>query len=93
MSGETPRMPGMATDEQLRALAEATGPRAERIYLQLMIPHHEAGVDMAEYTLGRDTEPYIEELAESIVASQTSELKVLRSMLEARGGPESTSLR
>ena len=90
MSEDEPRMPGMATDDQLRELAEATGTRAERIYLQLMIPHHEAGVAMAEYALGRVTEPYVEGLAESIVASQTAELEVLRSMLEARGGPLSS---
>ena len=89
-SEETPRMPGMATDRELGQLSSATGLRAERIYLQLMIPHHEAGVAMAEYAVELVTEPQVERLARSIVASQTSELSVLRSMLAARGGPVST---
>ena len=81
------RMPGMANKEQLRALEQADGLRAERIYLQLMIPHHEAGVEMAEYAVENATQPQVERLAQSIVNSQTAELRVLQSMLEARGGP------
>lgn len=81
------RMPGMATEKQLRALEEAEGRRAERIYLQLMIPHHEAGVEMAEFAAVYATQPQVAGLAQSIVDSQTAELEVLQSMLEARGGP------
>ena len=80
-------MPGMATEEQLRALELAEGPRAERMYLQLMIPHHEAGVDMAQYAVENAAQPQVKRLAQSIVNSQAAELKVLQSMLEARGGP------
>lgn len=86
-SAEEPRMPGMANEEQLGALEQADGRRAERIYLQLMIPHHEAGVEMAEYAVENATQPQVERLAQSIVDSQSAELQVLQSMLEARGGP------
>lgn len=81
------RMPGMATDAQLRQLEQAEGRRAERIYLQLMIPHHQAGVAMAEYAVEHASQPQVQRLAQSIVNSQTSELQVLRSMLDAHGGP------
>ena len=80
-------MPGMATEAQLRQLDRASGRRAERLFLQLMIPHHEAGVDMARYAVERASEPYVRRLAQSIVNSQSSELDVLQSMLAARGGP------
>jgi uncharacterized protein (DUF305 family) len=80
-------MPGMATSEQLRALERAQGVRAERIYLQLMLPHHRDGVSMAEYAVENATQPQVQRLAQSIVDSQTAELTVLQSMLEARGGP------
>ncbi|PWJ45153.1 Uncharacterized conserved protein, DUF305 family [Quadrisphaera granulorum] len=82
-------MPGMATADQLARLQAARGTDAERLYLQLMIPHHEAGVEMAQAALGllpaRDTAERT--LAQSIVASQTSELTVLHALLDARGGP------
>ena len=40
-------MPGMATPEQLAALRAASGEAADAIFLQLMIPHHQAGTEMA----------------------------------------------
>lgn len=81
------RMPGMASEAQLNELARARGERAERIYLQLMIPHHQAGVTMAEYASERATEPQVRRLAQRIVSSQRAEIKVLTSMLDSRGGP------
>ena len=84
---EPARMPGMASEAQLAELAQARGERAERIYLQLMIPHHQAGVTMAEYASERATEPQVRRLAQSIVDSQTAGIKVLTSMLDSRGGP------
>jgi uncharacterized protein (DUF305 family) len=82
-------MPGMATPEQLAQLQAATGTDAERLYLQLMIPHHEAGVEMAKAALQllpeRDTAERA--LAQAVVSSQTSELTVLHTLLDARGGP------
>lgn len=82
-------MPGMATPEQLAQLQAATGTDAERLYLQLMIPHHEAGVEMARAALALFPESDTAErsLAQAVVSSQTSELAVLRSLLEARDGP------
>lgn len=86
-TGPPVRMPGMASDEQLAELAQARGRRAERIYLQLMIPHHRAGVAMAEYAVQYAQQPQVRRLAQSIVDSQSAEIRVLREMLSARGGP------
>ena len=42
------RMPGLATPEQMAALADAEGVDAERLFLELMTEHHIGGVEMAE---------------------------------------------
>jgi uncharacterized protein (DUF305 family) len=86
-AGNEGLMPGMATRAQLNQLAAAQGQDAERRYLQLMIPHHEAGVEMAEYAANEANEPVVRHLATTIVEAQTRELTVLRDMLAARGGP------
>ena len=52
-----------------------------------MIPHHRAGVQMAEYAVRYARQPQVRRLAQSIVDSQTAEIAVLREMLAARGGP------
>ena len=80
-------MPGMATRAQINQLSAAQGRDAERIFLQLMIPHHEAGVEMAEYAANKAEEPAVRHLATTIVQAQTSELTVLHDMLAERGGP------
>ncbi|MBF5082680.1 DUF305 domain-containing protein [Quadrisphaera sp. INWT6] len=79
-------MPGMASAEDLARLQAASGTDAERLYLQLMIPHHEAGVEMAEAALTETDDPTVDRLAASIEASQTSELAVLRTLLAERQG-------
>lgn len=80
-------MPGMATQAELNQLAGSTGEEAERLFLTLMIEHHEAGVDMAEYAVDEAEEDVVTHLAATIVQSQSAELTVLEELLAARGGP------
>lgn len=88
----TGRMPGMATPEEIEALREASPEQAERRFLQLMIPHHQAAVPMAEAVLDETDRPEVRRLAEGIIASQKAEIEVMREMLEARGAkPEGGS--
>jgi len=80
-------MPGMATSKDLAQLAKATGTRANRLYLQLMIPHHQGALDMATAAAQNAETSQVKALAQAILDSQTAELAVLRQMLAARGGP------
>lgn len=80
-------MPGMASEDQLRRLETATGEKAERLYLQLMIPHHRGGVSMARYAADQAGTHQVRVLARKIVAAQRPEVRLLQSMLEERGGP------
>jgi uncharacterized protein (DUF305 family) len=80
-------MPGWVSREDLQRLADAAGSDADRLFLQLMIPHHEGGVEMAEYAVERAQRPQVVALAENIVRSQDRELVALQAMLDARGGP------
>ncbi len=50
-------MPGMATEAQLDELRAATGVEAERIFLRLMIAHHEGGVAMADAAVADAQDP------------------------------------
>ena len=44
-------MMGMATPEQMAALAAANGPAFDRLFLERMIAHHEGAVKMVEKLL------------------------------------------
>lgn len=74
-------MPGMATTEQLAELAAADGAPAERLFLELMIDHHEGGVAMSRAALELADEPAVRRLAQAVVDSQTAEIAVLEALL------------
>lgn len=80
-------MPGMASAQELDRLRQSTGTEADRIYLQMVIPHHQGGVLMAGVAVDKAGDPDVRRLAQTIVDSQTAELTVLEEMLAARGGP------
>ena len=80
-------MPGWVSREDLARLTDATGAEADRLFLQLMIPHHQGGVEMAEYAVEHAQRPQVVALAQNIVTSQERELTALQDMLDARGGP------
>jgi uncharacterized protein (DUF305 family) len=71
---------GMATDAELRALADATGQPADCLFLELMIRHHEGAVPMAEAVIELGSEPRVLSVAESIRAGQTAEIAAMQSM-------------
>lgn len=84
--GHTPGepMPGVATFEQMQALQNATGVEAERLYLELMIAHHQGGVEMAEAVLARSTQPQVTTLANGMVQLQQKEIDYMSELLAAR---------
>jgi uncharacterized protein (DUF305 family) len=74
-------MPGMATDEQLEALRASSGSGADSLFIQLMIPHHQGGIHMAEAILERTNIPAVETLAQSILRSQQIEIDEMNLLL------------
>lgn len=77
-------MPGMATRAQLDELRAADGVEAERIFLRLMIDHHEGGVAMAEAAVAEARTTEVRTLATAIASAQASEITLLQRMLDDR---------
>lgn len=78
-------MPGMATQEEIQRLRSLPVDQAEVLFLQLMIRHHQGGVEMAEAVLGRSDQEQVVLLADRIVMGQQSEIATMNEMLVARG--------
>ena len=78
-------MPGLATPEQIAELQTLQGVEAERLFLELMIAHHEGAIEMADAALARSDEPVVVSFANAIVASQSSEIALMQEMLAERG--------
>jgi uncharacterized protein (DUF305 family) len=77
-------MPGMATQTELDELAAAEGEAAEVLYLQLMTTHHLAGVRMAQAALDGAGDAEVRRLAQAMVNGQSSEVRLMASMLAER---------
>lgn len=73
-------MPGLATTEQLAALRAASGDEAVRLFLELMVVHHEGGVEMAVAVLARSDVPQVVTLATGIESAQLAEIDLMRDL-------------
>ncbi len=74
-------MAGMMSVEQMDALAKATGTDFDRLWLQMMIEHHEGAIVMAEQAAANGTDAGVLALAAEIVATQQAEIDEMRALL------------
>jgi uncharacterized protein (DUF305 family) len=80
----THKMAGMATPEQMAELAESEGTDFDRLFLQLMITHHEGAVKMVEELLeqpGSAYDPVLFEFTSDITNDQTTEIERMSVLL------------
>ena len=78
------RMAGMATPGQMAELAAATGTDFDRLFLQLMITHHEGAVTMVEELLeqpGAAYDPVLFEFTTDVTNDQTAEIERMHAVL------------
>ena len=80
----THKMAGMATPEQMAELATLKSTDFDRLFLRLMIPHHEGAVTMVEELLkqpGSAYDPILFEFVSDITNDQTSEIERMNALL------------
>ncbi|TDD80582.1 DUF305 domain-containing protein [Actinomadura rubrisoli] len=74
-------MPGMATPEQLGRLRDARAAAFDRLYLTLMIAHHQGAVTMAKDVLDKGTDVTVQEMARDVQSTQLAEIGRMRGLL------------
>ena len=78
------RMAGMATAEEMAELAASKGTDFDRLFLRLMIAHHEGAVAMVEDLLGRPGsayDPVLFEFTTDVTNDQTAEIERMHALL------------
>lgn len=58
------------------------GDMADEMFLRMMIPHHQRGIDMAEEALEESERPEVKELARTIIDEQSAEIQQMQGYLE-----------
>ncbi|MGB5936039.1 MAG: DUF305 domain-containing protein, partial [Ornithinimicrobium sp.] len=77
-------MPGMASPAEMEGLRAATSTDSEILFLQLMITHHLAGVDMAQAAVDRADDPEVTRQAEAMVNGQRRAIDLMTALLRER---------
>jgi uncharacterized protein (DUF305 family) len=74
-------MPGMATPEQLDALEKARGAAFDKLFLQLMIAHHQGALTMADEVRENGFDVRVQEIADGVTAEQSDEIRRMQEWL------------
>ena len=76
-------MPGMMSEDELSRLEAASGAEFERMWLEMMIEHHEGAVEMAATEEADGAFPGAVKLAEDIQSSQQKEIDLMQRLLDS----------
>jgi uncharacterized protein (DUF305 family) len=74
-------MPGMMSDQEMKDLMAASGADVDRMFLQMMVRHHQGAIEMALTEQQRGKYPDAKKLAEKIAADQTAEINEMQDLL------------
>ena len=72
---------GMMTDADMKQLSEAQGEAFDRMWLTMMIEHHQGATVMARDVMKTTKNPDVRSMAQNIVSGQTKEIATMRGLL------------
>lgn len=75
-------MPGMMSGDQMQQLGQASGAAFDRMFLQMMITHHQGAVTMAETEFRDGQNPEARQLAQRIIDDQQREIAEMQALLD-----------
>ena len=74
-------MAGMMSEDDLGALGRAWGAEFDRMWLTMMVEHHEGAVTMSRTVLESTRRAEVRTLAEAIVSAQQREIETMKGLL------------
>ena len=79
-----PAMPGMMSADQMAELSAASGVAFDRMFLEMMIAHHQGAVEMSATEIAEGQNADAVALARSITESQTAEIARMQELLQGK---------
>ena len=76
-------MSGMMDEDEMNDLMAASGINWDRMFLKMMIEHHEGAVQMAQVEVDEGENPDAVALAKTIISDQKAEITQMRQLLES----------
>jgi len=81
MEGMGDQTGGMMSAKDITTLNKATGSAFDRMWLQMMVKHHQGAIAMAKTALEQGANPEAKKLARSIIDGQSAEIAEMSSIL------------
>lgn len=75
-------MDGMMSQQQMTQLHQAQGDAFDRMWLQMMIEHHQGAVTMSQQEIDSGENPAAVALAEQIISGQQAEIQHMQQLLK-----------
>lgn len=77
----------------MNGLEKLSGKAFDRAFLSMMIPHHQAALEMSKADLARNTDLQVRTWANGIISSQQAEIDAMQALLAPLGGPNTAMMR
>lgn len=74
-------MDGMMTADQMDAMAAATGADFDRMWLEMMVAHHQGAISQSQTVKANGANPDVRTLADQIIAAQQAEITEMQALL------------
>jgi uncharacterized protein (DUF305 family) len=74
-------MMGMATQAELDQLETLSGTAFDKLFLQLMIDHHQGAIDMCVEVMTHGQEPVLQSMANEMLTTQSTQIFQMQAML------------
>lgn len=75
----------MSMDDMVEGLKGLEGDAFDKAFIDLMIPHHQGAVEMAQLALEHAGHQEIKDLSEDIIAAQNAEISQMHSWYQSWG--------
>ncbi len=77
------RMPGLASQADIDTLLASSGAAADKLFVDLMVAHHQGGIHMAQYAVDHANVIEVKRLAFAMITAQTDEINEMRALIAA----------
>lgn len=74
-------MPGLMSAQQMTTLEGLSGPAFDKMWLQMMVEHHQGAIDMSRDELRDGTNADVKSMAQAITTAQQGEITTMQGML------------
>jgi uncharacterized protein (DUF305 family) len=74
-----------AMDTMMTTMPSDSSSNVDADFLLMMIPHHQAAVDMARVVIAEGADPETRTLAEAVITAQEAEIAQMRNILDRLG--------